>query len=125
MYEIMEKIQSHQHHHKHKHQHFHNHYHHHNTNINIIITTTTIINTNTTNKKQQQQKNPNTFILLRLKYTKSVLQAEKNRAHHKYKKNLAMMDLSSSLIQYNQTVRHRSILFVFMVCSLFPTAVRF
>ena len=50
----------------------------------------------------------------------------KNRAHHKYKKNNYSDDgLPSSWIQYKQTVRHRYILFVFMVSSGFlPPAAR-
>ena len=58
--------------------------------------------------------------ILGRKYTKPGLQAEKNRAHHKYKKNYYSDDgLPSSWIQYNQMVRHRYILFVLMVSSVF------
>ena len=44
---------------------------------------------------------------------------KEKRAYHKYKKNYGDDGLSSSWIQYNQTVRHPYILFVVMVCSAF------
>ena len=53
------------------------------------------------------------------RHTKPGLQAGKNRAHHKYKQNIAMTGCLQAGIQYNHIVRHRYILFVFMVSSVF------
>ena len=53
------------------------------------------------------------------RYTKPGLQAEKTELTNAKRINYNDDGLPSSWKQYNQSVRHRYILFVFMVCSVF------
>ena len=53
------------------------------------------------------------------RYTESGLRAENNWAHHDYKKNNSYDGLSEYFVSSFKEVRHRYILFVFMVCLFF------